>query len=130
MISEVEQLVTTADGKMNTTKGAFKDFPTESQPVRIPLEKFHELADKVRQLLTPHGQVFVPDAVRKSINKETTGDLDVFFLPNKEDWRQTVLKVFPNIVAKVSNGPQLMLVVRGLINDNQYMIDVLSLIHI
>lgn len=121
----MEQLVTTADGKMNTTKGAFKDFPTESQPSRIPLEEFHELAEKVRQLLTPHGQVFIPDAVKKSTNKETTGDLDVFFLPNKEDWKQTVLKAFPNIVAKVSNGPQLMLVVRGLIDDNQYMIDVI-----
>ncbi len=107
------------------TKGAFKDFPIESQPSRIPLEEFHELAEKVRQLLTPHGQVFIPDAVKKSINKEATGDLDVFFVPKEKNWKQNVLKVFPNVVAQVSNGPQLMLVVRGLINDNQYMIDVI-----
>lgn len=107
------------------TKGAFKSFPIESQPVRIPLGKFYELAEKVRQLLAPHGEVFIPDAVRKSINKDTTGDLDVFFVPNKDNWKETVSNAFPNIVAKVSNGPQLMLVVKGLIDDNQYMVDVI-----
>lgn len=112
--------------EMNEGKGAFKDFPRKLQPMRIPLEKFEKLAEEVRRLLSPHGKIFIPDAVKKSIGKKSTGDLDVFFLPKERNvWRDVVKRNIPGIIAEQPNGPQLMLVVKGLIDKNQYMIDII-----
>lgn len=106
-------------------KGAFKEYPVGQQPDRIPLNRFHILAAKVEGLLASYGETHVPDATKKSKGR-TTGDLDVMFIPHKsEGWQETVRNVIPNIVVWKTNGPQLMMVVKGLIDDNQYMIDVL-----
>lgn len=112
-------------------KGAFKDYPQEQQPARIPLAKFPALAAKVEELLSPYGKIHIPDATKKSEGKKTTGDLDVMFIPhslphkNKGSWMETVRKAIPGIVVWKTNGPQLMMVVKGLIDDQQYMVDVL-----
>jgi len=107
-------------------KGAFKDFPEDQQPVRIPIEKFPLLAEKVRELLAPHGEIFIPDASKKALKKKTTGDLDVLFIPHdRKNWMKIVRSVIPGIVAETRNGPQLMLVVKGLIDDKQYMVDII-----
>jgi hypothetical protein len=114
-------------------KGAFKDYPKEQQPARIPMHLFPALAEKVKGLLLPYGQVFIPDATKKS-TKTTTGDLDVLYIPNDpKNWQATVQKAIPGIVAVKTNAlgamtdtpNQLMMVVKGLVDENQYMIDVL-----
>jgi len=107
-------------------KGAFRGFPKSQQPIRIPIEKFPLLAETVRKLLAPYGEVFIPDATKKALKKTTTGDLDVLFIPHdRENWRDIVRKAIPGIVAETSNGPQVMFVVKGLIDDEQYMVDVI-----
>jgi hypothetical protein len=112
--------------KSEEVKGAFKNHPSDVQPSRIPLDKFQQLSDKVESLLSPHGTVFIPNAIKKALGKKDTGDLDVLFIPkDRNNWRELVLSVIPGIVAKESNGPQLMMVVKGLIDDDQYMIDII-----
>lgn len=104
-----------------TVKGAFKHFPKEQQPERIPLEKFPVVAEKIYQLLSPHGKVYIPDARKKG--GIDTGDVDVLFVPNKPEWREVVKKVMPNIVAEVYNKQYMM--VSRIIDEHPYMIDII-----
>jgi hypothetical protein len=102
-------------------KGAFKEFPTEQQPERIPLSIYNTLSNRVRDTFGMDGQIFIPDAHKKAFGKTTTGDLDVIFVPyDKQNWTKNILK-HSGIVAHTKNGPQLMLVWK--FGKSQYMID-------
>lgn len=106
-------------------KGAFKNFPPEQQPKRVPLEIYDELAKKVVGKLGDLAETFVPSG-QKSVGKLDTGDMDVIISPyNRNSWKADFEERFKKyIVAKISNGPQLMCVMKDLIGDgNQYMID-------
>jgi hypothetical protein len=105
-------------------KGAFKEFPVEQQPQRIPLDVYEDLTLFMYAKLKDFGQVFIPSA-QKGINKKDAGDLDVIIEPyNRNTWREDIKRIFAdNIIAHKSNGPQLMTVMKGLIDHNQYMVD-------
>jgi hypothetical protein len=110
------------------TTGAFKDLPENQRPCKIPVEKYASLASTVAQSLSSLGQVFIPD-IQKSlaVGKTHCKDIDVLFNPyNRQTWRQDVAKLFNRyIIASISNGPQLMTVMQGLIDNNPYMIDII-----
>lgn len=110
---------------VESPKGAFKDYPPEQQPKRIPVELYNDLEKAIRDKVGSIGELFIP-SIKKITHKSTTGDLDVIINPNdRNTWRQDILNILgKDIVAKESNGPQLMLVVRNLLpNNDQYMID-------
>lgn len=101
-------------------KGAFKEFPKELQPERIPLEIWDELDKHVKETFSHIGEIFIPDSSKKSF-KTTTGDVDIIINPNdRQKWRNEILKN-KNIIAYKSNGPQLMTVYKY--NGHQYMLD-------
>jgi hypothetical protein len=106
------------------SKGAFKQFPKEQQPERIPLSIYDTLADVVKSRMGQVADVFIPSS-QKSIGKSDTGDLDIILNPhNRATWREDIKSIFKDhIIASKSNGPQLMTVMKGLIDDKQYMID-------
>ena len=104
-------------------KGAFKKFPPEQQPERIPLELFDELAEHAFETFCRIGRMYIPNPHRKAYGgKTTTGDMDIVFVPHipNEDWTKKVLAI-PGIVAHVKNGPQLMIVYKY--KGKQYMLD-------
>ena len=102
-------------------KGAFKEFPKHQQPNRIPFETYPKLTEFAQQTFGHLGQMFIP-SLKKSEGKTSAGDLDVIFVPhNRNTWREDILKT-PGIVAHTSNGPQLMLVMKTPLDNNQYMI--------
>lgn len=106
-------------------KGAFKHFPIEQQPKRVPLDIYDQLANQVVGCLGDLAETFVPSS-QKSVGKIDTGDMDVIVSPyNRNTWKADFEERFKKyIVAKISNGPQLMCVMKDLIGDgNQYMID-------
>jgi len=106
-------------------KGAFKEFPPEQQPSRIPVEIYNDLEDSVTNAVGHIGELFIP-SIKKVTNKPTTGDLDVIIHPhNRNTWREDILEILGDkIIAKKNNGPQMMLVVKDLLpNGEQYMID-------
>lgn len=105
-------------------KGAFKDFPVAQQPIRIPIGIYDDLARFVCSRIEGISECFVPSC-EKSAGKPDTGDLDVFINPkNRNTWRVDFEKTFKDhIVAKISNGPQLMVVMKNTVDDKQYMID-------
>lgn len=113
--------------------GAFGDLPPEQLPQRIPLSKFKQIADIIRTRLEPHGQVFIPDAVKKSeaknlqdvgeFIKNTTSDVDLFFLPNDKNYKDAIKNALP-VIAERSNGPQFFVVTQGLVDDGRYMLDI------
>ncbi len=105
-------------------KGAFKEYPIEQQPIRIPIDVYDELAELITCKLESISNTFIP-SIKKAINKPDTGDLDVIIDPfNRSTWREDFKDIFKDyIIATKSNGPQLMCVMRGLINDDKYMID-------
>lgn len=114
-------------------KGAFKDFLPEQQPERIPLELYDELAEFVYYLFYPLGDIFIPNAHKKAFGKETTGDIDVVFVPRKrETWVDDILAQLPKetvfgsverFIVHKTNGPQLMTVMTY--KGHQYFIDFL-----
>jgi hypothetical protein len=57
--------------------------------------------------------------------RDTTKDIDIFFVPNKKTWKTDIVKYFGDrLVVSVSNGRQLMCVVKDVINDGkQYFLD-------
>ena len=105
-------------------KGAFKDFPVAQQPIRIPINIYDDLARFVLSRIEGISECFVPSC-EKSAGKPDTGDLDVFINPkNRNTWRVDFEKIFKDhIIAKISNGPQLMVVMKDTIDDKKYMID-------
>lgn len=106
-------------------KGAFKHFPISQQPKRVPLEIYDQLAQQVVGCMSDLAETFVPSG-QKSVGKPDTGDMDVIVSPyNRNTWKADFEERFKKyIVAKISNGPQLMCVMKDLIGDgNQYMID-------
>lgn len=106
-------------------KGAFKHFPISQQPKRVPLEIYDQLAQQVVGCMGDLAETFVPSG-QKSVGKTDTGDMDVIVSPyNRNTWKADFEERFKKyIVAKISNGPQLMCVMKDLIGDgNQYMID-------
>jgi len=105
-------------------KGAFKNFPPEQRPVRIPVSVYDELAECVAERISKKFHSFVP-SIKKTNGREDAGDLDVFLDPiNRQTWRDDLRAIFAeNIVAELSNGPQQMFVMEGLIDDKKYMID-------
>lgn len=113
--------------------GAFGDLPPEQLPQRIPLSKFKQIADTIRTRLEPHGQVFIPDAVKKSeakslqdvgeFIKNTTSDVDLFFLPNDRNYKEAIKSALP-VIADRSNGPQFFVVTQGLVDEGRYMLDI------
>ncbi len=106
-------------------KGAFKHFPLNQQPKRVPLEIYDQLAQQVVGCMGDLAETFVPSG-QKSVGKSDTGDMDVIVNPyNRNTWKADFEERFKKyIVAKISNGPQLMCVMKDLIGDgNQYMID-------
>lgn len=113
--------------------GAFGDLPPEQLPQRIPLSKFKQIADTIRTRLEPHGQVFIPDAIKKSeakslqdvgeFIKNTTSDVDLFFLPNDRNYKNAIRSALP-IIAERSNGPQFLVVTQGLVDEGRYMLDI------
>jgi len=106
-------------------KGAFKNHPVEQQPSRIPINLYPEIELSIKNKVGHIGDIFIP-SIKKVTNKDTTGDLDVIISPyNRETWRQDILNILGNsVVATVNNGPQMMLVVKNILNNNeQYMID-------
>jgi len=105
-------------------KGAFKEFSAEEQPQRIPLTIYDTLKQTIENKLTNFGDVFIP-STQKSLDKLDTGDLDCIVNPfNRQTWREDLKRIFKDhIVVSKSNGPQIMFVMKDLIDDNQYMID-------
>jgi len=106
-------------------KGAFKDYPVEQQPKRIPIELYNDLETSIRNKVGSVGELFIP-SIKKITHKNTTGDLDVIINPkNRNTWRQDILNILQNsVIASNNNGPQMMLVVKNLLsNGEQYMID-------
>jgi hypothetical protein len=110
-------------------KGAFSEFPPHQQPNRIDVGVYDALASKVQDILKNNnfGETFVPSIKKsKALGKKDTGDIDVIVNPsNRNNWKNDLIQLFgTDVVARVSNGPQLMMVIKNLINDGkQYMID-------
>jgi hypothetical protein len=106
-------------------KGAFKNYPKEQQPSRIPIQLYDDLEASVRAAVGSIGNLFVP-SIKKVTYKDTAGDLDVIIDPNdRQAWKQEILNILGDkVVARENNGPQMMLVVKDLLpNGDQYMID-------
>lgn len=113
--------------------GAFNHLPPDQLPQRIPLSKFKQISDKIRTQLEPHGQVFIPDAIKKSeakslqdvgeFIKNTTSDIDLFFLPNDKNYVAAIRSSLPIIAEKIM-WPQILVVTKGLVDENRYMIDI------
>ena len=106
-------------------KGAFKRHPIDQQPARIPIELYDQIKNNIENKVQHLGDIFIP-SIKKITHKDTTGDMDVIIHPNNRAvWREDILKIFgKDVVAKVNNGPQMMLVVKNLLNNGeQYMVD-------
>ena len=105
-------------------KGAFKNFPEEQRPIRIPVSIYDELSTFISTRIEKDFEFFIP-SVLKTNGRLDTGDLDVFINPfNRNTWREQLKSIFKDyIVAELSNGPQQMFVMRNTIDDNNYMID-------
>lgn len=72
-------------------KGAFKNFPEEQRPVRIPTSIYDSLASYITSRLGSSFEHFVP-SVQKTNGKDDTGDLDVFLNPvNRNTWQSGVV---------------------------------------
>jgi hypothetical protein len=108
-------------------KGAFKDFPIEQQPERIPLEVYDGLVEFIKYWFCDLAdEMFMPNAHKKAFGKTSTGDLDVVYVPNdREHWVDDIIYNNANgvLVAHKTNGPQLMTVMKY--NGHQYMVDFL-----
>lgn len=118
---ENEEIITDEE----KTKGAFKDFPSEFQPKRIPLTLFDELKKEVEVKFGSLGHLFIPDAHLKNVtNKKTTGDMDVVIVPHNRSDLQVDVCGIPGVVATKSNGPQVMCVFQY--KKSQYMVDFLT----
>jgi hypothetical protein len=109
---------------------AFSKHPTIEQPSRIPLDVYPTIKSKVEACFgSLFSHMYIPDANRKSFGKIDTGDVDVIVAPHeRESWIADIRKKVKSslhyeIVAEVKNGPQFMVVLKGLWNDSQYMID-------
>lgn len=103
-------------------KGAFKNFPEEHRPIRIPLEIYDEISNFITSRLGSGFEWFVPSC-QKAVGKTDTGDMDIFLNPScRNTWKDDLKTIFKNyIVAEISNGPQQMFVMN--ICGNRYMID-------
>jgi len=123
--------------------GAFKHYPIDQQPERIPLDKFDALAEAVTERWGHlFSQMFIPNAHKKAMGRVDTGDMDIVIVPKQGSeksgnsfWRRDILvrknyhndkwhklanaPIDENIVAHESNGPQLMLVVKDLLGDGK-----------
>jgi hypothetical protein len=106
------------------SKGAFKYLPPELQPVRIPVAKIPLLEKKLVEEFSYLGDLHFPNTLKKC-KKETTGDLDVLFVPKIGCWREKIL--LSDYACETSgNKAQMMVVMNNLLGDDQrYMIDFL-----
>ena len=105
-------------------KGAFRDYPLSEQPERIPLSAYNDFAEFIKQQFGKYGIMFIPDAHKKSFGKDTTGDMDIVYVPhNIKTWVDDILCNKYIIVAHIKNGPQLMVVINW--NYKRYMVDFL-----
>lgn len=79
-------------------KGAFKHFPIEQQPKRVPLDIYDQLAQSVVSQMQDLAETFVPSG-QKSVGKADTGDMDVIVSPyNRNTWKADFEERFKNIL--------------------------------
>lgn len=109
---------------MSNPKGTFKYLPLEQQPERIPLVLIPALEKFIVEEFGHLGDCYFPNALKKS-KEETTGDLDVIFVPKCTTWKTEILGKLI-VIAHVNNGKQLMTVMENCLgNGKRYMIDFL-----
>ena len=105
--------------------GAFDKFEKSKQPDLITVRNYDKIAKSAKmEALKFADQVYIPPC-NKLNGRDTTKDIDIFFVPKKKGWKNEVIEYFGDrLVVSVSNGRQLMCVVKDVVNDGkQYFLD-------
>lgn len=105
--------------------GAFDKFEKGKQPDLITVRDYIKIAKSAKQeALKFSDNVYIPPCTKLN-GRDTTKDIDIFFVPKKKGWKAELIKHFGDrLVVSVSNGRQLMCVVKDVINDGkQYFLD-------
>lgn len=110
-------------------KGAFINHPASQQPDDITIDVIDRLSVTVASVFAKYGHLSVPRNYKDRMlqqGKTKTGDLDVLIIPNSAQ-RKQLISDRSDVVAAISNGPQLMCVIKDLLDDGkQYFIDFLQ----
>lgn len=105
--------------------GAFDKFEKSKQPDLITVKDYTKIAKSTKkEALNFADQVYIPPC-NKLNGRDTTKDIDIFLVPKKKGWKNEIIKHFGDrLVVSVSNGRQLMCVVKDVVSDGkQYFLD-------